>query len=120
MSKFSEKPEIGAIGLDLAKRSIHAHGQDARGKSRLDRKFTPKKLRAYLAMLPQCVIGIEACGRAHHWGRVLSDQGHDVKLIAPQFVKPFVKSNKNDRSVQESFFYLAFCKAFVHVAISVD
>ena len=106
MSNFSENPKIVALGLDLAKRSIHAQGQDKRGQCQLDRKFTPDKLRAYLATLPPCLIGLEACGRAHHWGRVLTDFGHDVRLIAPQFVKPFVKSNKNDRADAE-----AICEA---------
>ena len=106
MNQFTEKPKIEVIGLDLAKHSIQAHGQDERGRCRLDRKFTPKQLRAHLAQLPPCVIGIEACGRAHHWARTLGGYGHEVKLIAPQFVKPFVKSNKNDRADAE-----AICEA---------
>ena len=106
MNQFTEKPKIEVLGLDLAKHSIQAHGQDDRGHCRLDRKFTPKQLREHLAQLAPCRIGIEACGRAHHWARTLSASGHEVKLIAPQFVKPFVKSNKNDRADAE-----AICEA---------
>ena len=106
MNKFTEKPKIEVIGLDLAKRSIQAHGQDERGQCRLDRKFSPKQLREFLAQLPPCRVGLEACGRAHHWARLLGAYGHEAKLIAPQFVKPFVKSNKNDRADAE-----AICEA---------
>jgi transposase len=62
----------------------------------LKKKLTRKQLVAFIAQLPPCLIGIEACGGAHHWVRVLSEWGHTVKMIAPQFVKPYVKSNKND------------------------
>ncbi len=86
------------IGIDLAKNSVHVHGVDASGRSCVDRKLKPVKLKEYLANLAPCVVGMEACGRAHQWGRDVLAMGHEAKLMAPQFVKPFVKSNKNDRA----------------------
>ncbi len=86
------------VGVDLAKNSIHIHGVDESGRTRIDRKMRPAKLKEYLANLAPCVVGMEACGRAHQWGRDVLAMGHEAKLMAPQFVKPYVKTNKNDRA----------------------
>ncbi len=89
---------ITVAGIDLGKTWLQVCGQDARGVERLSGKYRPQSLRELMAQLPPCRVGLEACGRAHHWARVLQRYGHEVKLIAPQFVKPYVKSNKSDRA----------------------
>ncbi|MYG67116.1 MAG: transposase [Gammaproteobacteria bacterium] len=86
------------VGIDLAKNSVHVHGVDGSGRTCIDRKMRPGKLKEYLANLEPCVVGLEACGRAHQWGRDVLAMGHEAKLMAPQFVKPYVKSNKNDQA----------------------
>ena len=88
--------EIRSIGIDLGKTTFHLVALDRRGKVLVRRKFTQKQLLTYTANLQTCLIGLEACSGAHFLGRALKEQGHDVRLIAGQFVKPFVKSNKND------------------------
>ena len=99
-TKHTTKPRSvpAFIGIDLAKNSVHVHGVDASGRSCVDRKLKPVKLKEYLANLAPCVVGMEACGRAHQWGRDVLAMGHEAKLMAPQFVKPYVKTNKNDRA----------------------
>ena len=99
-TKHTTKPRSvpAFIGIDLAKNSVHVHGVDASGRSCVDRKLKPVKLKEYLANLAPCVVGMEACGRAHQWGRDVLSMGHEAKLMAPQFVKPYVKTNKNDRA----------------------
>jgi len=96
MKKDNIKGEIKVLGIDLAKSSFQLHGIDENGQTVLKKKLTRKKLSAFIANLPPCLIGLEACGGAHHWVRVFKSFGHTVRMIAPQFVKPYVKSNKND------------------------
>jgi len=96
MKKHSAKGEVKVLGIDLAKQSFQLHGVDESGQTVLRKKLTRNKLSAFVANLPPCVIGLEACGGAHHWVRVFKEFGHTVKMMAPQFVKPYVKSNKND------------------------
>ncbi len=88
--------KVTTIGLDIAKQIFQVHGADAEGRAVLRRPLRRNQVAAFFANLPLCVVGLEACGGAHHWARVLSRFGHAVRLIAPQFVKPYVKSNKND------------------------
>ena len=88
--------QIRSVGIDLGKTTFHLVALDDNGKVLLKRKFTQKQLITFTANLQTCLIGMEACGGAHFLGRALRAQGHDVKLIPAQFVKPFVKSNKND------------------------
>lgn len=88
--------EVTLIGIDLGKHSFHLHGQDARGKGMLRKKCTRKQLISFLATFHPCTIVMEACAGAHHMARHLVALGHTVKLINPQFVRPFVKGNKND------------------------
>lgn len=95
MSKFSKEPVV-TIGIDLAKNSVHVYGVDAQGCPVISKKLSRGKLSAFMVNLPPCLVAMEACGSAHYWARMFRDFGHEVRLIAPQFVKPFVKSNKND------------------------
>ena len=88
--------QIHSIGIDLGKTTFHFVALGEAGKVLVKKKFTQKQLLTYTANLQMSLIGLEACSGAHFLGRALRKQGHDVRLIAPQFVKPFVKSNKND------------------------
>ena len=88
--------EITTVGLDLAKSWFQVHGADAQGRPRLRKKLARGKLLAFFAGLPRCLIGMEACGSAHYWARELIKLGHEVRLIPPQYVKPYVKGNKHD------------------------
>ncbi len=84
------------IGIDLGKHSFHVHGQDRQGKTLLRKRFSRPQLIAFLATFHPCTIVMEACAGARFIARQLAGFGHEVKLISPQFVRPFVKSNKND------------------------
>lgn len=88
--------DVKLIGIDLGKHSFHLHGQDRRGKAVFRKKFSRKQLIEFLGTFHPCTVVMEACAGAHHMARHLASFGHDVKLINPQFVRPFVKSNKND------------------------
>ena len=88
--------DVTLIGTDLGKHSFHVHGQDRQGQALLRKKFGRKQLIEFLATFHACTIVMEACTGAHHMARLLTSYGHEVKLISPQFVRPFVKSNKND------------------------
>jgi transposase len=88
--------DVTLIGIDLGKHNFHVHGQDRHGKALLRKKFSRKQLIEFLATCHCCTVVMEACAGAHHMARQLAGYGHDVKLISPQFVRPFVKSNKND------------------------
>ena len=97
---------IKRVGIDLAKQVFQVHGVDYQDKVVLRRQLRRNQLLSFFATLSPCLIGMEACGGAHHWARELQKLGHTVKLIAPQFVKPYVKSNKNDANDAE-----AICEA---------
>src|SRR5215469_15977071 len=94
------------IGLDIAKNCFQVHGVDAHGKTTLQRQLRRAQVLTFFANLPACLIGIEACGSAHHWARKLGELGHQVKLMPAQFVKAYVKTNKNDARDAE-----AICEA---------
>jgi transposase len=96
MKDCKAKSEIKVLGIDLAKQSFQLHGIDKVGRIVLRKKLSRNKLTAFVANLPPCLIGLEACGGAHHWARTFTSFGHTVRMMAPQFVKPYVKSNKND------------------------
>ena len=98
--------KITTVGLDLAKSVFQVHGVDARGKAVLRKQLKRSEMATFFANLPSCLIGMEACSSAHHWARKLEALGHEVRLMAPQFVKPYVKTNKNDRNDAE-----AICEA---------
>jgi transposase len=90
------KPAMSVLGIDIANRVFHAVGMDERGKIVLRKRLSRHDLMPFMAKLPPVRIGMEACGGAHSWARRFREHGHEVKLMAPQFVKPYVKSNKND------------------------
>src|SRR2546425_2260417 len=90
------KPAMSVLGIDIAKRVFHAVGMDERGKIVWRKRLSRHDLIPFLAKLPPVLIGMEACGGAHDWARRFRAHGHEVKLMAPQFVRPYVKSNKND------------------------
>jgi transposase len=87
---------ITTLGIDVAKNVFQLHGVDARGRAVVSRRVKRSQLMDTVASLPPCVIGMEACGSAHHWGRTFEQLGHTVKLMHPKYVKPYVKTNKND------------------------
>lgn len=94
--------DIKVIGVDIAKRYFQVHGIDAEGSVVLRRKLTRDLFLKLFSSLPSCLIGIEAGSGAHHWARELGKLGHDVRLMPPQFVRPYVKSNKNDAADAEA------------------
>jgi transposase len=93
--------ETTTIGLDLAKNWFQVHGADAHGRPVLRKKLARGKLLEFFASLPPCLVGMEACGSAHHWARELIKLGHAVKLMPPQYVRPYVKTNKHDAADAE-------------------
>lgn len=88
--------QITTVGIDLAKNVFQVHAVDAHGKPVLNKQLKRDQMAAFFANRPPCLIGMQACSGAHHWARKLQAQGHTVRLMAPQFVKPYVKTNKND------------------------
>jgi transposase len=88
--------EVIIIGLDIAKHVFHAHGADERGRAVFSKKIGRGKLLDFFAAQPSCTVALEACGGAHHWARHLTLLGHEVRLIPPAYVKPFVKRQKSD------------------------
>lgn len=84
------------VGIDLGKHSFHLHGQDRKGRTLFRKKLSRKQLIEFFATFHACIVVIEACAGSHHMAHKLAAFGHTVKLISPQFVRPFVKSNKND------------------------
>ena len=89
-------PHLSVMGIDIAKRVFHLVGMDERGKVVIRKRLSRAELLPFMVQLPPVIVGMEACGGAHDWARRLREQGHDVKLMAPQYVKPYVKTNKND------------------------
>jgi len=98
--------DITTIGIDIAKRFFQIHGVNANGKTVLRKKLIRDQVLNFMSNLPKCLVGIEACGGSNYWAREITKLGHKVNLIAPQFVKPYVKTNKNDRADAE-----AICEA---------
>ncbi|MCP4999080.1 MAG: IS110 family transposase [Hyphomicrobiales bacterium] len=98
--------EITTVGLDLAKSTFQVHCADENGRPVVRKTLRRSQVVAFFAKLPPCLVAMEACASAHHWARLLQAQGHKVRLIAPQYVKPFVKTNKNDAADAE-----AICEA---------
>jgi transposase len=98
--------KVTTVGMDLAKSLFQVHGADERGHAVVRKQLRREQVIGFFAALPPCLVGMEACGGAHHWARRLQEFGHTVRLIPPQFVKPYVKSNKNDAADAE-----AICEA---------
>ena len=84
------------IGIDLAKHSFQVHGARADGSVAFRKKLSRARVLDFVASHPRCVVAMEACASAHHWGREIGKLGHAVKLVPPIYVKPFVKRQKND------------------------
>lgn len=95
--------EVSTIGLDIAKNVFQAHGADASGQQIFSRRITRAKVLEFFAKQPKCLVGLETCGGAHHWARELTQLGHEVRLIPPAYVKPFVKRQKNDGLTRKPF-----------------
>ena len=98
--------KVSVLGIDLAKQVFQAHGVDERGHRSVSKRLRRASLPGFIAQLPPCLIGMEACGSAHYWARKFQGYGHEVRLISPQFVKPYVKNQKNDANDAE-----AICEA---------
>lgn len=94
--------EVSIIGLDLAKNVFQAHGAAADGSVVFRRKLSRSQVLRFFASQPRCTVALEACASAHHWARAIGALGHEVKLIAPGYVKPFVKRQKNDMADAEA------------------
>jgi transposase len=88
--------EITTVGLDIAKRVFQLHGVDAAGRAVLRRKLQRSEVLAFFKTLPPCLVGIEACGTAHYWAREIRELGHEVRLMPPSYVAPYVKRGKTD------------------------
>ena len=97
---------VTVVGVDLAKSVFQVHGIDERGEVVLRRKLSRSKLLSFFANLPSCLVGMETCASANYWARELMALGHEVRLMPPQYVKPYVKRSKNDASDAE-----AICEA---------
>jgi transposase len=98
--------EVTTIGLDLAKHVFQVHGVDASGTVVLRKQLRRGQVVAFFAALPRCLVGLEACATAHHWARELQAVGHEVRLMPAQYVKAYVRRNKNDAADAE-----AICEA---------
>lgn len=98
--------EVCTVGVDLAKNVIQIHGVDAHDKVVVRRQVRRGKFLSFFEGRPPCLIGMEACSGAHHWGRQLQEMGHDVRLMPPSYVKPYVKRGKTDAADAE-----AICEA---------
>jgi transposase len=94
--------KIAMLGIDLAKNVFQIHGVDHRGKAVLKKRLRRDALLAYMANVPPCKVAMEACGGANYWSREFVKLGHSVVQISPQYVKPFVKTNKNDSNDAEA------------------
>ncbi len=88
--------QVSTIGLDLGKRVFHVHGVDAAGAVVVSKRLRRSEVLGFFAGLGPCLVGMEACGSAHYWARELAALGHEVRLMAPSYVKPYVKRGKND------------------------
>ena len=110
--------EITILGIDLAKSVFQLHGVDRNHHAVLRKKLSRAKLPEFIATLPKCLIVMESCIGAHAWGRKFKEFGHEVRLIAPEFVKPFVKSNKNDAVDAEAIVEAAIRPSMRFVAIN--
>src|SRR6266853_107897 len=94
--------QVTTVGLDLAKRIFQVHGVDAAGKVVIRRRLQRSEIAAFFADLPACLVGIEACATAHHWARLIGASGHQVRLIPPSYVKPYVRRSKTDAADAEA------------------
>src|SRR5262245_33003641 len=90
--------EISMIGFDVAKNVFQVHGVDGSGKEVLRKQLRRGAVEKFFAKLPPCTVGMEACGSAHHWARVIGRYGHEVRLMPPAYVKPYGEAEQERRS----------------------
>jgi transposase len=112
--------QITTIGLDIAKHVFHVHAVDERGRMLFSKRVSRSGVLAFFARQPRCVVALEACAGSHHWGRELKRLGHEVRLIAPAYVKPFVKRQKNDAADAEAICEAAQRPAMRFVAVKSE
>lgn len=112
--------EITTLAIDLAKNVFQLHGVDTRGVCQLRRRLRRAQLLSFVARLPSCLIAMEACASAHYWGREFGKLGHRVKLIPPQYVKPFVRGNKTDGNDAEGICEAALRPRMRSVAVKTQ
>ena len=112
--------QVITIGLDIAKHVFHAHGADERGRAVFSKRIGRSGLLAFFARQQRCVVALEACAGAHHWGRELQRLGHEVRLIPPAYVKPFVKRQKNDAADAEAICEAAQRPSMRFVAVKTE
>jgi transposase len=98
--------KVRTLGIDLAKNVFLVHGVDSQGKTVVRRELRRRQVVPFMRQLQPCLVGMEACGGAHYWAREIAKLGHEVRLMSPQFVRPYVKTNKNDARDAE-----AICEA---------
>ena len=107
--------EVNTIGLDIAKSVFQVHGVDSAGAVVIRKRIGRAKVLEYFGELPPCLVGIEACPSAHHWGRELQALGHTVKLMPPSYVKAYLKRSKNDANDAA-----AICEAVTRGQIGIN
>ncbi len=112
--------EVAIIGIDLAKRSFQVHGARADGSVAYRGKLSRGKLLGFLGSQPPCTVAMEACASAHYWGREMGALGHEVRLVPPIYVKPFVKRNKNDAADAEAITEAAQRPTMDFVAVKTE
>lgn len=112
--------EVSTIGVDLAKTVFHLHGAGADGSVVFRKKVNRAQFLKFLTLQPRCMVAMEACATAHYWGRLISELGHEVRLIAPIYVKPFVKRQKNDAADAEAIVEAASRPTMRFVAVKSE
>src|SRR4051794_5947331 len=112
--------QVTTVGLDLAKNLFQVHGADAQGRPVLKRRLAREKVLEFFANLPPCLVALEACAAAHHWARELRKLGHEVRLMPPQYVRPYVKTNKHDAADAEACCEAVRCPGMRFVPIKSE
>ena len=112
--------EITTLAIDLAKNVFQLHGVDRYGRQQLRRRVRRGQLLSFMARIPPCLVAMEACGSAHYWGREFGKLGHRVKLLPPQYVKPFVRGNKTDSNDAEGICEAALRPKMPSVAVKTQ
>lgn len=109
--------KVSIIGLDIAKNTFHAHGAGADGSVLFTRALPRSRVLAFLARIAPCAVAMEACSGAHYWSREIAALGHEVRLVAPRYVKPYVKRQKNDAADAEAIAEAASRRSMRFVAV---
>ena len=112
--------EVTIIGMDIAKRVFHAHGAHADGRVAFRKRLARSQVLSFFAKQPRCTVAMEACATAHDWGRAISELGHEIRLIPPAYVKPFVKRQKNDTADAEAIAEAAVRPTMRFVAVKTE